>query len=263
MFTFDDIDMIWFANLKVADLKAELKKRGVKGYSKMRKAELQKTLVDIMRAEREEDNKIPVELITVGETNSNDDAEKEKEEEKDEFGIMFDNIAKLDEGLKNFGEAFHEPFGEEFEAFAMSFMAFVKSFENFREDFTEYEEGYRKYEEEAKERFKADRVFKPKDFLIIPIKGNEDKYKRMLRDLAMMYHPDIPTGDSEMMAFINGIKDCERTEIDGLIGIPIKGNEDKVKRMIEDLESKYKSDSPNGNDEMMMFVYLIKTYSRE
>ena len=267
MFTFDDIDMIWFANLKVADLKAELKKRGVKGYSKMRKAELQKTLVDIMRAEREEDNKIPVGLITIGETNSNDDAEKEKEEEKeeekDEFGIMFDNIDKLDEGLKNFGKAFHESFGENFEAFAISFVAFVKSFENFREDFTEYEEGYRKYEEEVKERFRADRGFKPKDFLIIPIKGNEDKFKRMLKDLALMYHPDRPTGDSEIMAFVNEIKDCERIEVDGLIGIPIKGNEDKVKRMIEDLESKYKSDIPTGNDEMMKFVYLIKTYSRE
>ena len=31
--------------------------------------------------------------------------------------------------------------------------------------------------------------------------------KRMLRDLSMMYHPDRPTGDSEMMAFVNEIKE--------------------------------------------------------
>ena len=128
MFTFDDIDMIWFANLKVADLKAELKKRGFKGYSKMKKAELQKALVDIMRAERE--------------------AEIEEETPSEE---------EIDEDMNNM------------------------------------------YKDIARE-ILAGKV-------VIPVEGNEDKVKRMLRDLAMMYHPDRPTGDSEMMAFVNEMKE--------------------------------------------------------
>lgn len=134
MFTFDDIDMIWFANLKVADLKAELKKRGFKGYSKMKKAELQKALVDIMSAERE--------------------AEIEEETAKAEAEWNFD------EEMKDFARGITED------------------------------------------------VLKGK--VVIPVEGNEDKVKRMLRDLAMMYHPDRPTGDSNMMAFVNEIKEYIR-----------------------------------------------------
>lgn len=44
--------MIWFSELKVVDLKAELKKRGFRGYSKMKKAELLTILVGIVHAER-------------------------------------------------------------------------------------------------------------------------------------------------------------------------------------------------------------------
>lgn len=136
MFTFDDIDMIWFANLKVADLKAELKKRGFKGYSKMKKAELQKALVDIMRAERE--------------------AEIEEETPSEE---------EIDEDMNNM------------------------------------------YKDIARE-ILAGKV-------VIPVEGNEDKVKRMLRDLAMMYHPDRPTGDSEMMAFVNEMKENIRIKNKG------------------------------------------------
>lgn len=131
MFTFDDIDMIWFANLKVVDLKAELKKRGFKGYSKMKKAELQKTLVGIMRAEREAE----IEAETPSEEELNED-----------MNNMYNDIAREILGGK----------------------------------------------------------------VIIPIEGNEDKVKRMFRDLAMMYHPDRPTGDSGMMAFVNEMKENMR-----------------------------------------------------
>ena len=53
MKVFSTEDMIKFANMKVADLKAELKKRGIKGYSKMKKAELQEKVLSIWEAEAE------------------------------------------------------------------------------------------------------------------------------------------------------------------------------------------------------------------
>ena len=153
MFTFDDIDMIWFANLKVADLKAELKKRGFKGYSKMKKAELQKALVDIMRAERE--------------------AEIEEETPSDE------EMETVEEELEE----------EEVEKFNM--------------------------EEELKDFARGITEDVLKGNIVIPVEGNEDKVKRMLRDLSMMYHPDRPTGDSEMMAFVNEIKEYIRIKNKG------------------------------------------------
>ena len=45
-------EMIKFSNMKVADLKAELKKRGIKGYSKMKKFELQEIVLNIWESER-------------------------------------------------------------------------------------------------------------------------------------------------------------------------------------------------------------------
>ena len=53
MKVFSTEDMIKFSNMKVADLKAELKKRGIKGYSKMKKAELQEKVLSIWESERE------------------------------------------------------------------------------------------------------------------------------------------------------------------------------------------------------------------
>ena len=53
MKVFSTEDMIKFANMKVTDLKLELKKRGIKGYSKMKKAELQEKVLSIWEAEAE------------------------------------------------------------------------------------------------------------------------------------------------------------------------------------------------------------------
>ena len=65
---FNAEDMIKFANMKVADLKAELKKRGIKGYSKMKKAELQEKVLSIWESEAEV-NAVPVEEVDAEEVN--------------------------------------------------------------------------------------------------------------------------------------------------------------------------------------------------
>ena len=68
MKVFSTEDMIKFANMKVADLKAELKKRGIKGYSKMKKAELQEKVLSIWESEAEV-NAVPVEEVDAEEVN--------------------------------------------------------------------------------------------------------------------------------------------------------------------------------------------------
>lgn len=67
---FSRVEMIEFANMKVSDLKSELKKRGFKGYSKMKKADLQSTLLNIMEKERSQSTN-EEELVKENETLKN------------------------------------------------------------------------------------------------------------------------------------------------------------------------------------------------
>lgn len=148
MYTFDDFDMIEFANMTVKDLKAKLKEKGFKGYSKMKKAELQKAYVDILKAERE--------------------AEIEEETPSDE------EMETVEEELEE----------EEVEKFNM--------------------------EEELKDFARGITEDVLRGNIVIPVRGREDEVKRMFKDLSMLYHPDRPTGDSNMMAFVNEIKEYIR-----------------------------------------------------
>lgn len=179
---FNKKDMMWFANLNCKELKEELKKRGVKGYYKMKKEQLQETLLNLLEQEREE---VVVEEV----------------EEKVENEEIRDEEVRNDEDYKK--------------------SDFVKKMEYYREKFKrDAEERERKKEEESKyQRMWSEahhgkeysytddlleKLFKGK--LVIPVEGQEDKVNRMLKDLAKIYHPDKPTGDSQMMIFVNEIK---------------------------------------------------------
>lgn len=139
-------EMKWFANLKVAELKAELKKRGFKGYSKMKKGELQDALLSIMEQEYEE------------KTRQDDEELEELLEEADE------------------------------------------SFEEVKWDAEEFSKDMNDLAYDIAQMILDERL---KGKLLVPIEGNEDKAKKMHRDLAKLYHPDRPTGDTEMMQFVN------------------------------------------------------------
>ena len=93
MKVFSTEDMIKFANMKVADLKAELKKRGIKGYSKMKKAELQEKVLSIWESERE------AEATDTEEVNELkyriEDLEGELEEVNNELTELLDGTAEI------------------------------------------------------------------------------------------------------------------------------------------------------------------------
>lgn len=93
MKVFSTDDMIKFANMKVSDLKSELKKRGIKGYSKMKKAELQEKVLNIWESERE------AEVADEEEVNELkyriEDLEGELEEVNNELTELLDGTAEI------------------------------------------------------------------------------------------------------------------------------------------------------------------------
>ena len=93
MKVFSTEDMIKFANMKVADLKAELKKRGIKGYSKMKKAELQEKVLSIWESEREDE---ATDTEEVNELKYRiEDLEGELEEVNNELTELLDGTAEI------------------------------------------------------------------------------------------------------------------------------------------------------------------------
>lgn len=90
---FSRVEMIEFANMKVSDLKSELKKRGVKGYSKMKKAELQSTLLNIMEKERSQSTNEEVKQ------NNEEELIKENETLKNTVEELKDKVAELEYDL--------------------------------------------------------------------------------------------------------------------------------------------------------------------
>lgn len=166
---FNKKDMMWFANLNCKELKEELKKRGVKGYYKMKKEQLQETLLNLLEQENEE--------------------EVVEEEVKDEEDFI---NSDFNERMKYYREKFKREAEER---------------KREKEEASEYQRNwseehggrYYSYEDDL-----VEKLFKGK--LVIPVEGQEDKVNRMLKDLAKIYHPDKPTGDSKMMIFVNEIK---------------------------------------------------------
>ena len=170
---FNKKDMVWFANLNCKELKEELKKRGVKGYYKMKKEQLQETLLNLLEQENEEE---VVEEESV-ESDFNERVEELKRktqqdrEEDDEIERLLREFREQEKREQESQQRWSEEHGG-------------KQY-SFEEDIIE-------------------ELFKGK--LVIPVEGQEDKVNRMLKDLAKIYHPDKPTGDSKMMIFVNEIK---------------------------------------------------------
>ena len=135
MKVFSTEDMIKFSNMKVADLKAELKKRGIKGYSKMKKAELQEKVLSIWESERE--------------------AEVADEEEVNELKYRIEELEEELEGAYNSISKITDEVGE----------------------------------------------------IPIYMAGNESFVKKMMKDLAKIYHPD-KCGNTEDMIKLNEFKEA-------------------------------------------------------
>lgn len=179
---FNKKDMMWFANLNCKELKEELKTRGIKGYYKMKKEQLQETLLNLLEQEREE---------VVVEEELNRGTQQDKEED--------DEIERL---LREFREQEkqEQEEDEEYERIMREYREFEKQEQERQQRWSE-EHGGKQYSfSEAV----IEELFKGK--LVIPVEGQEDKVNRMLKDLAKIYHPDKPTGDSKMMIFVNEIK---------------------------------------------------------
>lgn len=173
---FNKKDMMWFANLNCKELKEELKKRGVKGYYKMKKEQLQETLLNLLEQEREE--------VVVEEVRE----EEVVEEVEDREYKKSDFVKKM--------EHYREKFKREAEERKMK----EEEEDKYKREWSEAHHG-REYSYEYD---LVEKLFKGK--LVIPVEGQEDKVNRMLKDLAKIYHPDKSTGDSQMMVFVNEIK---------------------------------------------------------
>lgn len=170
---FNKKDMVWFANLTCKELKEELKARGFKGYSKMKKEQLQETLLNLLEQEREEEV-VEEEFVESDFNERVEELKRKTQQDKEED----DEIERL---LREFREQ--------------------EKREQERQQRWSEEHGGKQYSfSEAV----IGELFKGK--LVIPVEGQEDKVNRMLKDLAKIYHPDKPTGDSKMMIFVNEIK---------------------------------------------------------
>ena len=176
---FNKKDIMWFANLNCKELREELKKRGVRGYYKMKKEQLQETLLNLLEQEREEEVvEEVVEEEEYKESNWRERLEELKKQEREEESDWREDLERIRGEYREFKEQEQE-----------------------RQQRWSEEHGGKQYsfEEDI-----IEELFKGK--LVIPVEGQEDKVNRMLKDLAKIYHPDKPTGDSKMMIFVNEIK---------------------------------------------------------
>ena len=95
--------MIWFSELKVVDLKAELKKRGFRGYSKMKKAELKEALLNLMEEEEREEVKQDTSDKDSDDTINLDDLDEKQRKEWEEMQEEFARAeAEDEEAMKTF-----------------------------------------------------------------------------------------------------------------------------------------------------------------
>ena len=127
-----------------------------------------------------------------------------EEVDTEEVNELKYRIAELKEEVENL-KAWNKDLQECIEDQVDEFYA-EHSDENIDRMFNEYAEDVREFAEEAQRL--AEGIVE--DGFFVPAKGNENKIKRWLKDSAKMYHPDKPTGDTEMMMFINDIREMNK-----------------------------------------------------
>ena len=163
-------DMIKFANMKVSDLKAELKERSYTGYSKMKKAELQEKVISIWAEERKaEVNAVPV-------------AEEPVKEE--EVTVNYEEVtAEIKEDPVN-----AVPLTEE------DLDAFQRKYDLATSDVDNACYFVNSTIEEMKENEKNVKA-------AIEIYSRKDSVRKCLKQLARLYHPDLGGDPKKMIEF--------------------------------------------------------------
>ena len=95
-------------NMKVTDLKAELKKRGFKGYSKMKKSELQDALLDLLEEElKERESKEIAELKGASKFIRKELSERVDVRHTPELEFVYDESIEYAKNIENIIEKIH------------------------------------------------------------------------------------------------------------------------------------------------------------
>ena len=214
---FNAEDMIKFANMKVADLKAELKKRGIKGYSKMKKAELQEKVLSIWEAEAEV-NTVPVNTVPVAE-------EPVKEEE---VTVNYEEVtAEIKEDPVNIVPLNTVPLTEEdLDAFQNKYDLVIGDVDNAYFYHASIIEDMKENEKNVE--------------AAIEIYSRRDSVKKCLKQLARLYHPDLG-GDPEKMIKFGDYNKKFRSYLNHDIEIAesINVDLDSLENKLNDLANEY------------------------
>lgn len=195
--------IIYFSMIKIKDLKEILKSEGIEVYSRLKKAELLKMVLDMVVVTKEnEDNNI---IEKVKNTMADEIEELNIEDCKQDADFIRENVWTFDDFIYLFTGTYKKCQQEE---------GRHKHYEKLYHDYMERQTYYMNLYEEYKNKYEQLKALQFTNVFqsicgtnnLIPT-GQEDKFKKLLKDCSKIYHPDKPTGNNDMMIFVNELSE--------------------------------------------------------